>query len=121
MGKIKSTGKVVVSFDDYGMKECKDTFEGEKLKVSFFSDGLSLYKVIHASKEVFKAGPAYRGTELRFDWEEIPAKDKKEGRAIKTDDMTIAGKICQSFKVTDRGSTTHLLGGGTSAFSVMWS
>jgi len=62
--------KIVVSFDDYGMKECRDTYLGDKLKESFFSDGKNLYRVNHMEKTGYNTGPAYRGTELRVEWTE---------------------------------------------------
>lgn len=98
-GSMTIPKKVIVYFDDYGMKECKDTYEGDKLAESFFSDGKSLYKVIHNDKTAYKSGNAYRGTELRFDWNEVSAKDKKDGTAKKLPDMKVAGKACQAFEL----------------------
>jgi hypothetical protein len=112
MGTIKVTERVVTYFDEYGMKECKDTYEGDKLKESFFSDGESLYKVIHARKEAYKAGPAYRGTELRIDWDEVSPKDKKEGKASKIANVTVAGKNCEGFTTIDKGTTSTFAGWG---------
>ncbi len=98
-GSMTIPKKVILYFDDYGMKECKETYEGDKLAESYFSDGKSLYKVIHADKTAYKAGDAFRGTELKFDWNEVSAKDKKDGTAKKLPDMTVAGKTCQAFQV----------------------
>jgi hypothetical protein len=47
---IKMTGmtitkKSIVYFDDYGMKECKESYKNGKLEEPFFSDGKFLYKV----------------------------------------------------------------------------
>ena len=100
MGKMKVQEKIVVSFDDYGMKECRETFDGDLVKEVFFSDGKTLYTVMPAQKTAYKRGAASRGTELRFDWEEISAKDKADGKAKKCGNLTIAGKPCESFEVT---------------------
>ena len=100
-GSMTIPRKVIVYFDEYGMKECKDTYEDNKLTESFFSDGKSLYKVIHNDKTAYKSGDAYRGTELKFDWNEVSAKDKKDGKAKKLPDMTVAGKTCQAFALNN--------------------
>ena len=46
-GSIKLTEKKVLYFDDYGMKEREDSYEGETLKSSFMSDGKELITLIH--------------------------------------------------------------------------
>src|SRR5690606_677013 len=63
--------KSVVYFDDYGTKERKDTYDEEgRLTESFLSDGSHLYTIIHEDKMAFDVGNAFRGTELKFDWDE---------------------------------------------------
>lgn len=104
------TTKSVVYFDEYGMKECKESYKDGKLEDSFFSDGKSRYKVVHNQKKVYKAGTAYRGTEFRFDWNEISDKDKKAGKAKQLPNMTVAGKTCQSYEYSDGGTTTKFAG-----------
>jgi hypothetical protein len=100
MGKMKVQEKIVVSFDDYGMRECRESFDGDVVKEIFFSDGKTLYTVMPAQKTAYKRGEASRGTELRFDWDEISAKDKADGKAKKCGNVTVAGKPCESFEVT---------------------
>lgn len=102
--------KDIVYFDDFGMKECKDTYKDDKLTESFFSDGQFLYKVIHADKTAYKSGKAYRGTEMKFDWNEISAKDKKDGKAKQVADTKVAGKTCKAYEYSDRGNTTTFAG-----------
>lgn len=90
--------KSVVYFDDYGIKERKDTYDDEgSLTESFFSDGNNLYTLIHEDKIAFEVGQAYRGTELKFDWDEISAEDKNNGKATKGTNETVAGKDCEVF------------------------
>ncbi len=97
-GNYNSVTKSIVYFDDYGMKERKDSYDEEgNLKESFFSDGQSLYLLIHEDKSAFKRGNAYRGTEFKFDWDEIPSKDKDSGKAKKGGNETILGKDCEVF------------------------
>lgn len=102
--------KDIVYFDDYGMKECKDTYKDDKLTESFFSDGKFLYKVIHDDKTAYKSGNAYRGTEMKFDWNEISAKDKKDGKAKQVADIKVAGKTCKAYEYSDHGNTTTFAG-----------
>jgi len=109
MGGMKlMTNKVIVYFDDYGQKECRETFDGDKLKEAFFSDGKNLYLVISAEKAAYDRGTAYRGTEYRFDWNEISQKDKDAHKAKKLANTTVAGKDCESFQLdTDYGTAVY--------------
>ncbi|MEO8168535.1 MAG: hypothetical protein ABI623_09820 [bacterium] len=102
--------KDIVYFDDYGMKECKDTYKDDKLSESFFSDGKFLYKVIHDDKTAYKSGNAYRGTEMKFDWNEISANDKKAGKAKQVGDMKVAEKPCKAYEYSSGGNTTTFAG-----------
>ena len=110
MGGMKIANKAIVYFDDYGMKECKETFEDGKLKESFFSDGKTLYRLLHANKKAYKSGDAYRGTELRCDWNEVSERDKKAGKAKQLPRMTVAGKQCDAFQVVSSSGTTTFAG-----------
>ncbi|MCU0287553.1 MAG: hypothetical protein MUF15_14305 [Acidobacteria bacterium] len=108
MGKMVMKTKAVVYFDDFGMKECRDTYdyEGKNIKESFFSDGKNLYLVIYAEKAVYKRGQAFRGTEYKYDWNEIAPS----GKAKKIPDMTIAGKNCEAFEMSDKGNVNTYAG-----------
>lgn len=107
MGKMVMKTKSVVYFDDYGIKECKDTYDLDgSVKETYFSDGKDLYLVIYAEKTVYKRGPAYRGTEYRFDWNEIA----RSGKAKKLPNMTVAGKNCEAFELTARGGINTYAG-----------
>jgi hypothetical protein len=112
MGKMEIKKKTIVSFDDYGMKECRETFSGNKLEESYFSDGKNLYAVRPAKKIVFKQGAAYRGTELRVEWTEFGTeKDRQSGKIKKMPAMSIAGKNCESFGSDDGKGTVTVYGG----------
>ncbi len=106
MGKFEMKTKSVVYFDDYGMKECKDTYDDNGLKESFFSDGKNLYLTIYKEKAVYKRGTAFRGTEYKFDWNEIAPS----GKAKKIANMTIVGKNCEAFELKDGGNTNTYAG-----------
>ncbi len=109
-GPTNITQKLVVSFDDYGMRECKDKYNGDKLMDSFLSDGKTLYSVGHAKKIASRRGDALRGTEVRFDWNDISDKDKKEGRAVKIGNMKVAGKDCEAYQTTTASGKSTFAG-----------
>jgi hypothetical protein len=98
--------KVVLSFDDYGMKECRETYSGDKISEVYFSDGKDLYSLKPDKKTASKRGPAYRGTEVRIDWNEVSSDDKKMGKAKQLPSTTVAGKTCESFEYTSGGTST---------------
>jgi hypothetical protein len=110
MSGFDTKNKVVVSFDDYGMKECRETYEGNDISEVFFSDGKDLYTLKPDKKAAFKRGKAYRGTEMKFDWNEISSKDKKAGNAKQLPITTIAGKACESFVYNSDGTKTTYAG-----------
>jgi hypothetical protein len=110
IGKMKTTGKAIVFFDEYGMKECKETYEDNQLSEINFSDGKTIYLVKVNKKTAFKSGDAYRGTELKCDWAEVSEKDKQSGKAKKLPARTIAGKSCEAFQVAS-GSTVSVFAG----------
>jgi hypothetical protein len=100
--------KVVVSFDDYGMRECRETYQGDEFQEAYFSDGKDLYKLQPGKKTAFKRGKADRGTETTIGWNDISSDDKKAGKAKQLPNITIAGKTCESFEyVSDKESTTY--------------
>jgi hypothetical protein len=105
-GGMEIKNKVVLSFDDYGMKECRETYTGDKISEVYFSDGKDLFSLKPDKKTAFKRGPAYRGTEAKIDWNEISSDDKKTGKAKQLPNMTIAGKTCEAIVVGLTGSTT---------------
>jgi hypothetical protein len=105
---IDMKSKIVVSFDDYGMKECRETYQGDKIQEVFFSDGKELYKLQPAKQAAFNRGKADRGTETTISWNDISSEDKKAGKAKQLPNITIAGKTCESFEyVSDKETTTY--------------
>ena len=112
MGNFEIKKKVVVSFDDYGMKECKETFGRDKLEESFFSDGKDLYMVKPGNKTAYKRGTASRGTELRVEWSEFGTEeDRQAGKYKKLPAMKVAGKNCEMFEYNDGTGTVTQYGG----------
>jgi hypothetical protein len=112
MGKMEIKSKTIVYFDDYGMKECRETYKDGKLVESYFSDGKDLYAVKHSTKKVFKQGSAYRGTELRVEWTEFGTeKDRQSGLFKKLPSKKFAGKDCEMFEQNDGKGTITQYGG----------
>ena len=102
IGDMKVASKAIVYFDDYGMKECKETYTGDKLSHAFFSDGKTLYRLVPSQKKAIKSGDAIHGTELRYDWAVASDKAEAERHAKKIANMTIAGKNCDAFQTTQK-------------------
>jgi hypothetical protein len=98
--------KVVLSFDEYGMKECRETYRGDKIVEIYFSNGKDLYRLNPAKKTATKMGDGSLGTEGRIDWNDISRADKKAGNAKQLPNMTIAGKTCEAFVANVAGSST---------------
>ena len=76
-GGLEIQGEVILYFDDYGRLECKETYLGGMLKESVLCDGKTVYTLLHEQRIVFRRGPANRGTEVRFDWEALPASENR--------------------------------------------
>ena len=97
-GNFNISQKTVVYIEDYGIKERKDTYDDEgNVTESFFSDGQNLYLILHEKKTAFDRGKAFRGTEFKFDWDEISSEDKENGNAEKGANEMVAGKDCEVF------------------------
>jgi hypothetical protein len=103
---------IIVYFDDFGMKECRETYTGDKLEQIYFSDGKDLVSVNVNAKTATRKGPASRGTELRVDWTDFGTqKDLDSGRIKKLPAKTIAGKSCEMFLTDDGKGTVATYGG----------
>lgn len=102
--------KTVVYFDAYGMKERRDTYSGDTLSDSFFSDGENKYRINYGSNKAYWSGKAYRGTEPKFGWEEVTEDDKKSGKVRLIPDEVIAGKKCTAYMVKSGVITARYAG-----------
>jgi hypothetical protein len=112
MGNFEEKNKIIVYFDDYGIKECKETFSNAKLEESNFSDGKDLYLVKHKQKIAYKQGSADRGTELRVEWMEFGTeKDRQSGKYKKLPAMKVAGKNCEMFEFNEGKENITQYGG----------
>jgi hypothetical protein len=108
LGGSKVTNRSIVYFDEFGAKECRETYKGGKLSESYVSDGTSLFTLLHDRREAIDQGPALRGTEARCSWDEVSDTDKREGKARRLEPMTVAGTTCDAFVVkTANGDVTY--------------
>jgi hypothetical protein len=106
VGTMEMKFKYVVYFDDYGMKECKETYKDGKLVNVFFSDGKTLYALNLGKKTASKKGDASRGTEPRVEFSEMGSqKDRDTGKVKKIAPMLIAGKQCEAIETNDGSGT----------------
>jgi VCBS repeat-containing protein len=96
IGKTEIKQTMIVYFDDFGAKECKETYQNGKLVGAVFSDGQWVYGVDHTQKTANKKEKAYRGTELRVDITDMGTQqDVASGKVKKAPPMTVAGKECE--------------------------
>jgi hypothetical protein len=102
--------KKLLYFDDYGMKEAEDTYEGNVHTKTYLSDGKNLYNLVHASKTAFMGEKATKGVAYRFDWNEISQADKDAGLVKKGPNETIAGKDCEVYIREDKGIKSKFAG-----------
>ncbi len=103
-------GKKILYFDDYGLKEREDYYEDDKLRESVLTDGKIKYKVSYNDKTALNLGIAQRGIAYKVDWNEIPASQKKNGFAIKLENINVSGKTCESYKIDNAGIVTTFAG-----------
>lgn len=90
--------KSILYFDDYGMKEAEEKYDGEEIRETTFCDGKERYILIHKEKTAYTSGTCYRGTAYKFDWDEISKSDPKY-KVKKLANTTIAGKDCESYSM----------------------
>lgn len=107
---VQMTYKTIVYFDNFGLKERRDTYDGDKLSDTFMSDGKNNYKIIYQKKEVYNTGKAYRGTEPKFGWEDMSDEDKNSDKVTKLPDTTIASKPCEAYMVKTNVVTSTFAG-----------
>lgn len=100
----------ILYFDDFGSKECKDTYAGDTLTESNMSDGIKTYKIDHLKKVAYYLGKAHFGVEPKFGWDEITVEDKNTGKVKKIPNKMIAGKSCEAYEVKSGIATVTFAG-----------
>ncbi len=101
----------MVYFDDYGIKECQETYSNGKLKSVLFSDGKNKIALLLASKKAQNQGSSARGIGMRVEINDMGTKkDIESGLVKKLAPMTIAGQTCEVIQVA-KGSTPDIYAG----------
>ena len=104
-GKSRVETRTVVSFDDFGAKERKDSYTSDKWTNSSLNDGKSFYTLNPDNKEAWLADAITSGLDQAFD---SPAFTAYHPTPLP--DQVIAGKSCQ-FVTFTVGKTKHIVGG----------
>lgn len=110
LGRTQLKEKIVLWFDDFGMKEARESYDGGVLKEATMTDGDSVYLIKPSSRTAFKRGKASRGIEYKFDWNEVSTSDKKEGKAKQLPARVVAGKQCDAYQYTSGGTVSTFAG-----------
>ena len=101
----------IVYFDDYGRKECQETYSKGKLTNVFFSDGKNIIALHFKSKKAENQGTTENGIGPRIDINDMGTKKNIEsGLVKKLSPMTIAGQSCEMIQVA-KGGTPDIYGG----------
>jgi hypothetical protein len=111
IGKTQIKMTQIVYFDDYGLKECQETYSSGKLKKVLFSDGKNKIALQLASKKAQNLGSTDRGVGMRVEINDMGTKkDIESGVVKKLSPMTIAGQTCEVIQVA-RGTTKDIYAG----------
>jgi hypothetical protein len=101
----------IIYFDDYGKKECQETYSNGSLTNVLFYDGKEKISLKIKAKKAQKQGPAPGGIGMRVDINDMGTKkDIESGVVKKTAPMTIDGQSCEVIQVT-RGASVDLYAG----------
>jgi hypothetical protein len=113
VGSMEMKKKVIIYFDDYGIKENRETFDKDKLIDSYFSDGNFVYAIKHGKKVALKKEKAYNGVGILTDWHQFGTeKDIQSGKIKIKPAMTVVGKSCDVFETRDKdGKPTAVYAG----------
>ena len=101
--------KTILYFDDYGVKEAEEKYDGDAVKEMDLCDGKTRYTIMYAKKTAYSSGDCYRGTAYKFDWNEISKADKQY-KVKKLANVNIAGKDCESYSMNSGDYPTVFAG-----------
>lgn len=102
--------KEIVYFDDYGRKECRESYDGTRLEEAFLNDGGATYTVVFDDSTAYKSDRAIIGTEMAFDWQKVPEADRGSGKARKLPAMIVGGKPCDAYEHDQHGAKATYAG-----------
>ncbi len=112
IGKMKIKMTKIIYFDDYGMKECQETYTDGKISHVFFCDGKEKISLTPLKKKALKQGAADNGIGMRVDINDMGTKkDIDSGMVKKMPPMTIAGQSCEIIQVARKDGAKDIYGG----------
>ncbi len=95
----------VLYFDDYGMRERKELYEGDTLREAALCDGMHLYTLVFEESTAYKGGKSTQGTEAPF------RRDTTKGKSwTKLPAMKVAGRVCETIRSVQGDDETTLAG-----------
>lgn len=101
--------KSILYFDDYGMREADERYDGDVVKEINICDGKKRYTANFEKKVAYEIGDCYRGIAYKFDWDEISKADQQY-KVKKGANMTVAGKDCESYSMQGTDYPTTFAG-----------
>ncbi len=109
IGKTQIKSQKIIYFDDYGVKECEETYSNGKLSGTLFSDGKDRISTNPSEKKATIEGTSTNGVGTRIDINDMgTAEDIKSGKVKKGAPMTMAGQTIETVVVTSKdGATTY--------------
>lgn len=101
----------IIYFDDYGAKQCEETYSNERLSTVLFTDGKDKITLSPSKKTATKQGAGDQGIGPRVELSFFGTqKDIEAGVVKKMPPMTLAGQTCEVFQVA-RGSSIDTYAG----------
>ncbi len=112
---LAGKSKTIIFFDDFGTKERNETYNSKgNLEEIRFSDGKNMYVInfkYGEAKTAFIMGPGIYGTEMKFVAEPFNKESDKQKFGYKRlEDMNIAGKECQAYRMKSPGTDVLFAG-----------
>jgi hypothetical protein len=103
IGKTEIKMTKIVYFDDYGSKQCEETYSNGKLGSVLFCDGKDKFSLQPDKKKASKGEQCTSGIGMRVDINDMGTKkDIDAGVVKKVAPMTLAGQTCEVIQVTKK-------------------
>ncbi|RPI76587.1 MAG: hypothetical protein EHM45_12485 [Desulfobacteraceae bacterium] len=112
VGKTAIKTQKILYFDDFGAKECEETYSQGRLGSVLICDGKNRISLAPAKKKAVKEGPCDRGIGTRIDINDMGTeKEIQAGVVKKMPSMTVAGQTCEVIQVTKKNGEVDVYGG----------
>lgn len=112
VGKTAIKTQKILYFDDFGAKECEETYSQGRLGSAVFCDGKNKTALTPAKKQASKPEPCDRGIGVRVDINDMGTeKEIQAGVVKKMPSMSVAGQTCEVIQVTKKNGEVDIYGG----------